>query len=338
MAQLKVTFVGLNRITGSLGLALKRYERQGGKHQFTITGHDYDNAHEKEAQKMGATDTSDHDLGRAVSTADIVVLAVSYEDVEETLKLIAGFLRDGAVVLDISPLKQPSLRYAEKHLSEEQHLVGITPILNPKHLFDNDNSLQNATEDLFDNSAILLSPAANCIKAAVDLAFNFASIVGSKPRFLDPLEHDAVLGMTESLPRLVGVVLFQTLMEHPNWQDMGWFTNPGFAALTRPLFDIHPDALRDELLNNSEAMTRGLDQLIQALQAYRSLLGEQDRDSIEAALIAASDHYEKWVNARHKANWDENAKMPEVDRSQSILNTLFGSMIGNRLGSKKDET
>ena len=337
MAHLNVTFIGLNRMTGSMGLALKRYERKGGKHQFTITGHDYNTANEKEAQKMDAIDHGDHDLGRSVSAADLIVLAASYQDVEETLKLIAGFLRDGAVILDMSPLKEPSLRYATKHLSDEQHLVGITPIVNPKHLFDNDNSLENAAEDLFDDSSILLSPGASCIKAAVDLAFNFCSIVGSKPRFLDPLEHDAVLGMTEGIPRLLGVALFQMLMEHPNWQDMGWFTNPGFASLTRPLFDIHPDALRDEFLSNSDAMSRGLDQLIHALQSYRDLLREQDKDAIEAAMVTTSAHYEKWVNARHQANWDENAKMPEVDRNQTILNTLFGSAISKRFGGNKGD-
>ena len=38
---------------------------------------------------------------------------------------------------------------------------------------------EEAEEDLFDNSAILLTPSASSVKEAVDLAFNFASIVAA---------------------------------------------------------------------------------------------------------------------------------------------------------------
>jgi prephenate dehydrogenase len=338
MASLKVTLVGLDRITGSIGLALKRYMKKGGKHTFEIIGHDYDNAKEKDAQKMGAIDHGEHDLARAVAEADLIVLAVSYEDIEETYKILPNIMRDGAVLLDLAPLKQPSLDLAKKHLTDEQHLVGITPILNPRYLFENSSSLDHSTEDLFDDSAILLTPATNAIKAAVDLAFNFASILGSKPRFLDPLEHDAVLGLTEGLPRLLGIALFQTLLQHPNWNDVQWFTNPGFGALTQPLFDTHPDALRDEFTKNSDSLARGLDQLITVLQAYRTLLSEGDAQTLEQAVVTSSEEYEKWINLRYKANWDEGSKLPDVDRGQTIMSSLFGSALTKRLtGDKKQD-
>lgn len=337
MASLKVTFVGLNRVTGSMGLALKRYMKKGGKHAFQIIGHDYDTSKEKDAQKMGAIDHGEHDLARAVADADLIVLAVSYEDIEETLKLLSNILRDGAVILDTAPLKKPSLSLSQQHLGEEHHLVGITPIVNPRYIFEGSDSLDNATEDLFDDSAILLSPAANCIKAAVDLAFNFAGILGSKPRFLDPLEHDAILGLTEGLPRLLGMALFQTLLQHPSWVDMQWFTNPGFGVLTQPLFDTHPDALRDEFAQNADTLVRGIDQLITVLQAYRTLLAEGDTETLEGAVVSSSEQYEKWINQRYKANWDEAAKIPDVDRGQNIMSSLFGTAITKRFSGDKDD-
>jgi len=337
MAALTVSLIGLNRTSASIGLALKRYMTKGGKNRFEIIGHDYDTANEKDAHKMGAIDRSDHDLARAVESADLVVLALSYEDVRESFRQLAGVMRPGVVVLDASPLKQPSLKWAGEFFSDEQHLVGISPIINPRYLFKQDESLNEASEDLFDDSAILLTPAVQCAQDAIDLAFSFCTILGSKPRFLDPQEHDAMLAMTDGLPRLLSVALFQTLVLNRTWGDIQWFTNPDFGALTYPLYNTHPDALRDEFVLNRDALARGLDQIIATLSQYRELLADNDAAAIEAALVTTSQEYEVWLNRRHKANWDEAAKLPKVDASQTLVGSLFGSAIAKRLQRNRDE-
>ena len=48
MANLSIALIGLNRISTSLGLALRRYMHKGGKHQFKIVGHDPIPENEKE--------------------------------------------------------------------------------------------------------------------------------------------------------------------------------------------------------------------------------------------------------------------------------------------------
>ena len=216
MTTLSVAILGLNRMSASVGLALRRYMKKGGKYQFQIVGYDYASDAAKEAQKMGAIDRTERRVFEAAAGADIVVMAMSYEEVEETYKAIRPDLREGVVLLDFSPLKIPSLRWADHHLSDEHHLVGATPIVNPRYLFVAENTVSRAEEDLFDDSAILLTPSVKCIKEAVDLAFNFSQILGSKPRFLDPLEHDTLLAQTSQVPRMLGTLLFYNLMQQDN--------------------------------------------------------------------------------------------------------------------------
>ncbi|GAB5490746.1 MAG: prephenate/arogenate dehydrogenase family protein [Phototrophicaceae bacterium] len=336
MAELSVAILGLDRTSASMGLALKRYTKKGGKHNFNITAYDSSPDVLKQAKKLGAVDNTENRISNAVKDADIVVMGISYEETERAYKDIRMNLRDGVVILDLSPLKQPSLKWTEQYLTSEQHLIGMTAILNPRYLFISKETIDEAEEDLFDNSAILLTPSASSVKEAVDLAFNFAAILGSKPRFLDPVEHDTLLAQTVQLPRLLGTVLFYNLAHQLNWDDLKWFTNPDFGALTRPLFDTHPDALRDEFYNNREVLGRSLDEYIDTLSQFREALRDDDKHTIEAVSVSAAEDYEQWINSRYKADWDSVANGPEP-KADNMLQGLIGGKLADKLLGRDDK-
>lgn len=334
MSALKVALLGLDRTTASIGLALRRYMTKGGRYQFSIVGYDRSPDAEKKAQKMTAVDRTERSIGAAVADCDLAVLAISYEDAEYAYREMANTLREGAVVLDLSPIKRPSLEWAAKYLGDEQHMIGITPIVNPRYLVQVKNDVESAEEDLFDNSTTLLTPGASTLREAVDLAFNFAQILGSKPRFLDPHEHDTLLVQTEQLPALLGTVFFSHLSQQGNWNDLQWFTNATFGALTRPLFDTHPDALRDEWMKNRDVLVRVLDQYMQTLMQYRDALHEGDFSAVEAAVVKAAEDYETWINNRYRADWDAPAKPAEAAKGGSIMQGLLGGTLSDRLFGK----
>lgn len=336
MASLKIAILGLNRIGTSVGLALQHYQEEGGKHSFEVVGYDETDASSKAAQKMGAVERTVRRPGEAVEGADIVLMNLSYDEVKDAYELIAPDLRAGVVVMDTSSLKRPSIEWAKQFFSDEHHLVGITPILNPKYIFEPKDNADSAAADLFNDSTIILTPGVGAIKEAVDLAFNFAQIIGSKPRFLDPLEHDLLLAQTDGIPKLLGVTLFYNLMSHENWTDLQWFTNPAFGALTRPLFDEHPDALRDEWLGNQDVLVRALDDLMTALQQIRTALVEGDRATLEEFATRASNEYETWINHRYRADWDDVVQMPDVGR-RGFMHSMLGGALADRLTGKKDD-
>lgn len=336
MAELTIAILGLGRIGLSVGLALKRYQTEGGQHSFNIIGYDNRPKFDKTATEKGAVDQVERRAANAVARTDIVVMALPYESVRDTMRDIAHQLRDGVVLLDMSPLKTPSLDWAEQYLSDEHHLVGMTPILNPAHLFQSGDETDQSSADLFDKGAMLISPAPNCAKDAVDLAFNFAQILGSKARFFDPAEHDTLIAFTEQLPALLGTSLFYTLMQRQGWSDMQQLTNPTFGVLTRVLFDQHPDSLRDEWLANREILVHALDAMINTMSEFRSALADNDLDAVEAAVVDSSREYEAWLNRRHQGNWDE--KSPKTDTGPSIMSGLLGESFAKRLrGSNNNQ-
>jgi cyclohexadieny/prephenate dehydrogenase len=186
MPDISLAILGFGRIGASIALALKRYNAKGGSHHFQVAGFDSRPSVEKKATALKLADEFGGKVYNAARNRDIVVLAMPYSEMQATYELIGPDLRDGCVVIDTSPLAQPSLGWAKKHLREGAHLVSASPIVNPDYLFEAPDDIDHAHEDLFDRGAILLMPGPSCIKDAVELAADFSTLLGATPLLAPP--------------------------------------------------------------------------------------------------------------------------------------------------------
>ncbi len=330
MAQkISVAIIGLGRSGASVGLALQRYNRKkDAAYQFDLIGLDNRPDVLHEAEKMGVVSKTTLNTHSAVQERDIIVLALPYADLRRTYQAMRETLRPGAVIMDMSPLKMPSIAYAADYLPDEAHLVGLSPVINPRYLFDGLDDTEHAAEDYFDKSNMMILPAARCAPEAVDLASNFAALLGATPHFMDPLEHDSLVAASLGLPTLLGVLSFYTLSRSPGWGDMQRLTNPPFARLTHQLFDTHPDDLRDLWIGSRESLIQYLDSFNDSLQQIRQALADEDQTSIEGMLNDASTEYSAWINRRHRNQWDEEP--PKLEKP-GLTDSLIGGYLGKRL-------
>ena len=342
MADVTVAILGLGRVGASVGLALARY-MAGHKpsHNFTVIGYDSRGYNLKKAKEIGAVGRTERNPYTAAENAHIVVIAAPYHEVEALYELIGPDLKPGAVVLDMSPLKLPSLDWAERFLPQEAevaaYMVGVTAVINPKVLFNSAldiNDPDYAEADLFANGALILSPAANCPAEAVDLAAEFTRIIGATAHFMDPAEHDGLIAATEGLPALLSVALFRMLAGGGTWGDMRRLTNPAFALAIRHVVHQHPDALWGLLHNNRANMVRYLDELIGTLESLRDSLAEdEDGLEIEAAITDTVQQYEAWEKQRFGNQWEKSETATPVP---GMLGTLGATLLGG-FGRKQDE-
>lgn len=337
MANVTVAVLGLGRIGTSVALALKRYnERKEARHVFEVTGADLRTGVREDAAKVGI-EKAERDLFTAAAKRDIVVLALPLAEIQDAYKVISSELRPGAVVLDMSLLKQQSLEWAGKYLSKETHMVGMTPIINPKYLHDGLDDTLHAAADLFDKGSMLVMPTPRSAKEAVELATDFASILGATPHFYDPAEHDGIIALTEGLPALIGLASFYMASQASGWSDVQRVTNPAFGRLTHHLFDTHPDDLRDLLLENRDVLVHRTDELISTLQGLRNVLAQNDRDALEAALGQAADDYNAWINRRANGKWDDGREeVSGASFAGNMMNGLMGGFLANRLKGNKN--
>jgi prephenate dehydrogenase len=336
MADISIAVLGLGRIGASVALAIKRYNhRQDRTHRFHVTGYGANNAQIRDAQKLGAVDTIVRDVVEAVRGKDIVIMALPYSEVQGAYQYIGQELRPGAVVMDFSTLKQPSLNWAKKFVHEGAHLIGVTPILNPKYVFDALDEPARAAADLFDDGALILVPSVTCIPEAIELGRDFAEVIGAASQFSDPVENDSLIAATEALPSFLGLAYYMMLYNSQGWDDVQKFTNPAFGQLTHHLFDTHPDDLRDLWMNNRDNLMRYTDELMATLRSLRRVLADNDEAAVEAAVGGASAEYEKWYNRRLTMDWDREG-IPTETGGPDIMSSLFGGYLANRLRGKRD--
>ena len=337
-AKISVGIIGLGRIGASIGLALKRYNaRKDARQQFAITGYAANNLEAQGIKTLDAVDQVARNFLDAATDKDIVVLALPYRDVQSAYQLIGKELRPGSVLLDTSPLKLPSQEWATKYLADEAHIVGVTPILNPKYLFDGMDNTEHAAVDLFDGGTLLLVPSPRTEREAVELAADFGYLLGMTPLFADTVEHDAWASGVEALPAALGVAAFYALNRSDGWNDARRVGNPSFGRMTHHLFDQHPDDVRDLMLNNREALVRQIDATVETLQALRGLLADNDRAALEEMLIETMDTYVTWVVHRREGRWDKSENPLKETSGSIFMSGVFGGFLSKKIRREKDD-
>lgn len=335
---IKVAILGLGRVGTSVGLSLNRYSaRKDARQRFEVFGFDPRSGIASAAEKIGAIQHVVRSVYDAAAGKDIIVVALPYAEVQTVFREIADALREDSVVLDASPLKRPSLEWATRLLPAHAHLVGVTPIVNPRYLFDGLNDTEHAAADFFDDGFMLVTPSPRAAKAAVELATDFSALLGATPHFVDPDEHDGLMAATEGLPALLGAMTFYMLQRSEGWADARRMGNPAFGQLTHHLVDTHPDDLRDLLLNNRENVARYLGETITVLTSVHELLVRGDREGLEAALVEAYDTYQVWLAKRTSGRWDEKSAAVSHEKvSDTLMSGLLGGYLTRRIRGEED--
>ncbi len=344
MAQVNIAIIGLGRLGASFGLALKAlHGKPENKHQFTIVGNDTSNTRLKAASKLGAMDREAKNADQAVENADLVIIATRYGLVKDVMEAIGPALKPGAVVVDTSPLKQPSIAWADKYFPRDKegalqaYLVGITPMVNPDYLGNPGEGTEDARADLFENGQIVISPAPACPPEAVRLVSDLTQLLGLKAHFSDPIEHDAMAAAMDGLPLLVQLGVFQSLTHAPGWDDTQWFGNPAFFLATYRLGAEDPESLAAALHKNRTNMLTKLDKLIATLNELRDVLHMEDAALLEESFDTAIRQYAAWQRAR-----SDNMFSTELPDLAPMPSTGFGfgmfpSFGGGQRNKKKKE-
>ncbi len=339
--QVNVTIIGLDRLSASLGLAIKRYERRPkNEHQFTITGSDAKPNPLKAAERIGAVDRTDRAIDKALQNADVVIMNAPFGQLEAIYAAMGAEIKPGVVVLDLALLKQPAITWAERHFPKNDqgaplaYLVGITPIISYSALYSGGIEVEDAREDLFDGSEILIAPDPKCPGKAINLAEDMAGIVGGKPRFIDPAEHDGLIAATEGLPAVLGAGLFYMFQKSEGWTELRRLINPALALHIQNLRHQTDKDLLAFFTENRANLAQRLDTLIGTLDEIRGALADPaGDDKLEALLARVQAEWEKWDLKRQTGNW-EGSPLPEA--TGGAMNSLMGGFLGG-LGRRKPD-
>jgi prephenate dehydrogenase len=293
-----LTILGLGQIGASMGLALTAH-----KAQVTITGHDKDFAAMQAAKKLSAVHQTAADMVQAVANAEMIVLALPFNQVHEALQRIGSSVRPDVLLLDISPAKKATVEWVKQLLPATCHYIGLTPALNPNLLRETSSSAQSPRADLFENSLIAVSALPEAAEGVLKLVDEFVRALGASPYFADLAEADGIITSTEILPQLTAVALAEAILAQPGWGDIRKLAGPAFAHATASLLRPDTDALTDAALNNQHSAIHLLDTIIAAFSGLREAIATQDRDGLAMRIATAVERRLQWQEERSRGDW-----------------------------------
>lgn len=316
-----ITIIGLGQIGTSIGLALSK---QG--ELLHRIGHDREIIVARQAEKLGAVDGVETNLPKAVRGADLVILSLPIDQIQETMPIIGPNLKQNAVVMDTGPIKEVVAAWAREFLPKERYYIGLTPVINPAYLHEADSGIEAAHEDLFRGGLVAIVAPPHTSSEAVKLAADLTRLLGANPLFVDPAEMDGLMAATHLLPQLVAAALLNATIDQPGWREGRKVAGRAYAEATGPI--VHLDeslTLRTSALLNRENVIRVLDSTIAALQAIRNDIGEQDEAALDERLGRARRGREKWWRERQVGDWlGDGLPVVDVPGTPGIFAQLFG--------------
>lgn len=274
----KIAIIGTGLIGGSLGLALKQ-----AKLDVEIVGHDKNANAAGLAKKRGAIDRTDWNLLSAVDGAALIIIATPVMAVKETLQIIAPELKPGTLVTDTASTKQQVMGWANDMLPKGVDFIGGHPLATQVG-----SGIEAATSNLFADRAYCLMPAANARESALETMAGLAQMIGARPFFIDPLEHDAYAAAVDHLPFLAATALMHTVTSSPGWREIRRLAASEFENASLPVTG-NAYMYSGICQTNKDALLRWLDDYILRITEVRDLVAEGSDDLLGAFSKAQED-------------------------------------------------
>ena len=319
-----ITIIGLGQIGASVGLALGQYEER-----ITRVGYDLSGPAARQAIESGAVDQVAMELAAAVRAVDVVLLALPYDQVLDTVQRISPDLKPGSLLLDCAPVRGALTGKVKEILPDNCTYIGFTPLLGPKTLVDVNRGFMTADAHLFRGGRIAISASTDAPEAALNLAADLARMLGAAPLFADAGEVDGLMAAVHLLPQLGAAALTQAVMMRSGSQDRRRFAGRAFSLGSAPLISQdNAAALSKAVMDDQENTLRLLDDLLGALETQRQQIAEGDLGRLQASLEESQKVRQEWWRQRMKG-YTPAAETSLVEVSQ-VRPNWFGQFFGIR--------
>jgi prephenate dehydrogenase len=328
MMPIQITIIGLGQIGASMGLALKAHGTNA-----HIVGHDKDARSGKAAQTAGAVDDFKYNLHDSVEKANIVILALPFSEVRETLELIAPDLQEGTLILDTALAKGTIESWVKELVPQGRFYVGLFPTIHPDQLHGIEYGLKAARADLFEKGVTGITAPHKTPENIFKLTTDLVTLLGSMPLLMDTTEADGLLGKVQILPQLAAAALLDSTIDQPGWQEAKKLAGRPYASVTSG-FAYHDDAvsLREAALDDRENTVRLLNSYITSLLQLRDDIEDGDREALGQRLEKAWNGRVQWLEERTQAEW-LNKETQKIEVA-SMGDRLLGSALMGRNKSK----
>ena len=280
----RVAVLGVGLLGGSFALAARR---RGLAHE--VVGYAKSPSTLNAALAAGVIDQGADSALRAVTGADLVVLAVPVAATAPLLKQIALGLRPDCLLIDVGSTKADVAISAQEALGRCAHqFVPCHPIAGGEL-----SGVQHARADLFEARRVVVTPLDDTPSERITEACALWERLGANVSRMTPPEHDAAFAAVSHLPHLLAFAYVQALTRQPKGGGYLQLAGPGFRDFTRIAAS---DAVmwRDVFQANGAEVLQQLQLFKQALAAFEAQLRQGNWTLLETLIRDASASRQAW--------------------------------------------
>ena len=286
--------IGCGLMGGSFALALKRAGLV--KH---VVGYNQSSNESLRAKAMGVIDEQALSAQRAVSDADIVLIAVPVSATEMTLSAIKHLVTPEMLIMDVGSTKSDVVSASERSLGPH---VGVFV---PAHPITGKEvtGVEHADASLYQGCQVVLTPTQKTWAPQLQQATEVWKKLGCVTvRQMSPEHHDAMFAAVSHLPHLIAFAFMNSIAGQTHAQDLLGLAGPGFRDFTR-IAASNPKVWRDIFRTNREALLAQSKMFQAQLELLDRTIADGASDALEQLIEGASSTRAQWTMA-HKVNSD----------------------------------
>lgn len=273
----RLCIIGVGSIGGSLACALRK---AGVVKEIVGVGRNTENL--KKAVQLGVIDSYELDLQTAVSSADMVVLAVPLGAMESIFKIIAPHIKENTVLTDVGSAKGSVVHAAENAFGVlPPNLVPAHPIAGTEK-----SGVEAAFAELFHHRRIIVTPTSVSDPSAVLQVRSMWEACGAEVVEMEVAHHDQVLAATSHLPHMLAYTLVDTLARMDDSQEIFDYAAGGFRDFTR-IASSDPQMWHDICLSNNDALVTMLEYFSSELTALTEAVKRNDSNYLKTMFTRA---------------------------------------------------
>ncbi|NQU19416.1 prephenate dehydrogenase, partial [bacterium] len=195
----------------------------------------------------------------SIQDSDLIILALPISQIINFMSKIKNISKSKSLIIDVGSTK---LKIAKKADELKLNFVGTHPLAGSEK-----KGLAFSSDELFNNSKVLITPTKNTDKRAVSKIKLFWKRLNAQTVIFSPKHHDKILSYTSHLPHLTAFCLINSIPK-----DFLAFGASGLKDTTRiALSDVQiwSDIIlsnRKELLNSLSSFEKQIKDLKRIIQ------------------------------------------------------------------------
>jgi prephenate dehydrogenase len=281
-----IAIIGLGLIGGSAALAWKRAAARGRLPfgELTVAAADTRRETLALARRIGAADRVTPSAAEAMKDADLVLCAVPVLAIEGVMREFAKSAPEGCIFTDAGSVRASVIAAARRAMPERlRRYAPYHPIAGAEKA-----GLENASPDLFEGAAGVLTPLPETDADAGDTVAALWECAGLRTVRMTPEAHDRVYALVSHVPHMIAFALMNTAASAPEHDTALRAAGGGFRDTTR-IAAADPRVWADIACGNREAVLDGIDRFSGELAALRALVAEGDEAKLERYFARAAE-------------------------------------------------